>query len=295
MLNILLILQIVLMDRLSALLNYFKPTIQCVQHSVFESGDGFAHEAHEFADIYLMAKGQLTLFVEGEATQTLSEGDVVWLPNGNAHHVQANSNTVEFVHAILVFGSVGLNPLLESMPSCIVLKGDEASSRELDPLSQLIISETRNPRCGNELVLNHLAEVLLVKMLRFLMQRMVFDQGLIGGLGDPRLARALTAMHDQPGESWTVDKLAKEAGMSRTAFSAHFHKVLGYPPAEYLSSWRMRLASDWLGNTTQSVGQIADKLGYQNEASFRRAFRKVTGHAPGWVRKQAAIQPVTSP
>ena len=287
------------MDRLSALLHYFKPSIQKVTHGTLEAKEERSVETSSAADLYLMSSGSAVLYIDSEEgdqqSYSLGTRDVAWLPDGSKHKLIGGDEGVEYMHAILEFGSVNLNPVLESLPEIIVLTAKQDDGCELQPLIHLMINESRNPRCGNELVLNHLAEVLLVKLLRFLMQRMVFNHGLIGGLGDPRLARALTAMHDHPGEAWNVEALAKEAGMSRTAFSSHFHKVLGYPPAEYLSLWRMRLAREWLGSTAQSVAQIADKLGYQNEAAFRRAFRKVVGHAPGWVRKQSITQRAVTP
>ena len=287
------------MDRLSALLHYFQPSIKQVTHGSLLTQQEIVMETASAADIYLISSGSARLDIDGsngeEQSHLLGTRDVAWLPDGSKHTLIGGDDGVEYMHAVLQFGSVNLNPLLESLPEMIVLSAKQDDGCELQPLIRLMINESRNPRCGNELVLNHLTEVLLVKLLRFLMQRMVFDHGLIGGLGDPRLARALTAMHDQPGGQWTVSALAKEAGMSRTAFSTHFHKVLGYPPAEYLSLWRMRLAREWLGSTSQSIAQIADKLGYQNEAAFRRAFRKVVGHAPGWVRKQSAIPLAMSP
>jgi len=299
MLKTLYILQIVQMDRLSALLHYFKPSIKHVTHGTLAAAQTMAVETASAADLYLISSGNARLLIdsEGEEIQTHSLGtrDVAWLPDGSKHRLIGGEEGVEYMHAVLAFGSVSLNPLLESLPKMIVLTAKQDDGCELQPLIRLMINESRNPRCGNELVLNHLAEVLLVKLLRFLMQRMVFNHGLIGGLGDPRLARALTAMHDQPAEPWSVQALAKEAGMSRTAFSTHFHKVLGYPPAEYLTLWRMRLAREWLGTTSQSIAQIADKLGYQNEAAFRRAFRKVVGHAPGWIRKQSTTELATNP
>jgi AraC-like DNA-binding protein len=287
------------MDRLSALLHYFQPSIKQVTHATLLAGQEVVIETASAADIYLISSGSAQLNIENnnevEPLQLLGTRDVAWLPDGSKHTLIGGDDGVEYMHAVLEFGSVNLNPLLESLPEMIVLSATQDDGSELQPLIHLMINESRNPRCGNELVLNHLAEVLLVKLLRFLMQRMVFNHGLIGGLGDPRLARALTALHDQPGEPWSVQALAKQAGMSRTAFSAHFHKVLGYPPAEYLSLWRMRLAREWLGSTSQSIAQIADKLGYQNEAAFRRAFRKVVGHAPGWIRKQSAIPLAVNP
>lgn len=276
------------MDRLSTLLNHFSPSIQQVMYRELPENKACNYSHQPVADLYLIAKGSLSIATENEAATELGAYDVIWLPGGGEHQLTAGKQGAEFVHIQLQFGSAHLNPLLETLPEMIVLQADTDESGELRPLVELMIAESQSQRCGNALVLARLAEVLLVKLLRFLMGNMVLSQGVIGGLGDVRLGRSLTAMHDHPEIPWTVQTLAQEAGMSRTAFSTRFHEVVGYPPGEYLSSWRMRLASEWLSATTQSIAQISEKLGYQNEAAFRRAFRKIIGKPPGALRKQSA-------
>jgi AraC-like DNA-binding protein len=281
------------MDRLSTLLNHFSPAIQQVMYRELAANQVCTTQ-QSVADLYLIADGSLDMATDNESANTLGAYDVVWLPGGSEQTLRAGGQGVEFVHIQLQFGSAHLNPLLETLPEMIVLQASADESGELRPLVELMITESRSQRCGNALVLARLAEVLLVKLLRFLMGNMVLSQGVIGGLGDARLGRSLTAMHDHPEVQWTVQTLAQEAGMSRTAFSTRFHEVVGYPPGEYLSSWRMRLASEWLSETTQSIAQISEKLGYQNEAAFRRAFRKITGKPPGALRKQSAATPGSS-
>ena len=282
------------MDRLSTLLNHFSPAIQQVMYRELAANQAITTAQQSVADLYLIAGGSLAITTDNESVNTLGAYDVVWLPGGCEQTLKAGGQGAEFVHIQLQFGSAHLNPLLETLPEMIVLQANADESGELRPLVELMITESRSQRCGNALVLSRLAEVLLVKLLRFLMGNMVLSQGVIGGLGDARLGRSLTAMHDHPEVPWTVQTLAQEAGMSRTAFSTRFHEVVGYPPGEYLSSWRMRLASEWLSATTQSIAQISEKLGYQNEAAFRRAFRKIIGKPPGALRKQSAAIPESS-
>jgi AraC family transcriptional regulator, activator of mtrCDE len=109
-------------------------------------------------------------------------------------------------------------------------------------------------------------------------------QGLLAALNDPRLSRALAAMHGDAGRNWTVAELAEVALLSRTAFCEHFSAVLGIPPMQYLTEWRMAEALRLLRDPNHSVGRIAERLGYQTEAAFRRAFKRVQGFAPGKAR-----------
>jgi AraC-like DNA-binding protein len=136
-------------------------------------------------------------------------------------------------------------------------------------------------------VLNRLAEVMFVLVLRHHMQRAPELKGFLAALKDERIARALAALHRAPGEDWRVDTLAREAGMSRTVFAERFAGLLGQTPMQYLASWRMHLADEMLRERRSSVAQIAERLGYQTETAFRRAFKRVRGIGPGDVRRRA--------
>jgi AraC-like DNA-binding protein len=128
---------------------------------------------------------------------------------------------------------------------------------------------------------------MFVLVLRHHMQRAQELKGFLAALKDERIARALSALHRAPGEDWRVETLAREAGMSRTVFAERFAGLLGQTPMQYLASWRMHLADEMLREQRSSVARIAERLGYQTEAAFRRAFRRVRGVGPGDVRRRA--------
>jgi AraC-like DNA-binding protein len=274
------------MDRLSTLLRHFHPEIKDVDYYQLDANEAVERSSSPAADIYLLTQGSLTLVLDSGEIKQLTEQGLFWLPSGTGHRVVAEDRSTEYIHGCLKFGTVNLNPLIDSLGRIITLQEEEITTQEMQPVIAMITSESRSPRCGKALILNHLMEVLMVKLLRYLMSTMVFGTGLMGGLSDTRLARSLTVMHDQPHAPWTVLSLAQEAGMSRTAFSTHFREVVGYSPMEYLGLWRMRLASEWLMTTDESIGQIGENLGYGNEAAFRRAFRKIVGYPPGKLRKR---------
>jgi AraC-like DNA-binding protein len=112
-------------------------------------------------------------------------------------------------------------------------------------------------------------------------------QGLIAALADARLARALAAIHAEPGRDWTVAALAGVALQSRTAFAQRFVEVMGVSPYQYLTEWRMAEADRLLRDPAQSAAAVAERLGYHTEAAFRRAFKKIHGYGPGRVRRDA--------
>ncbi|PWQ95191.1 AraC family transcriptional regulator [Leucothrix arctica] len=282
------------MDRLTTLLRHFNPEIENVHYYQLDAHECAERSSSPAADIYILTRGSLLVTLESGESKQLTDQGLFWLPSGKEHRVEAADTSTEYIHGMLQFGSANLNPLIDSLGHIISLKSEEITTQEMQPVIAMITSESRSPRCGKALILNHLMEVLLVKLLRFLMSTMVFGTGLMGGLSDPRLSRSLTAMHDSPETPWTVKSLAQEAGMSRTAFSIYFREVVHYPPMEYLGLWRMRLASDWLSSGTESIAQIGEKLGYGNEAAFRRAFRKIVGCPPGKLRKKVVGEVVES-
>ena len=106
-------------------------------------------------------------------------------------------------------------------------------------------------------------------------------KGWFAALNDPIAGRALQLVHSDPARRWTVDELAREAGASRTVLAERFNAVMGQAPIEYVTGWRMQLASERLRNGNDSIGTIAADVGYESEAAFNRAFKRVTGVTPG--------------
>ena len=280
------------MDRLSSILNSYKP--QCASvllHHVEKSPLTVSTAPPATARLCLIQQGPIE-WASNEGNLTLNAGDLLWISEEGSGQWTSNGQPAELVVCELTFGTQLGNPVLERMPAHVVIpENQHDASLSLAPVIDLMLQEATKHECGQCQVLQKLAEVLIIRALRFLMRHAVVNEGVIGALGDIRLARAITAIHDAPDVRWTVAGLAQKAGMSRTAFSNSFNAVVGKPPMHYLTDWRMRLASLWLNEKQLSVGQIADQLGYRSETAFRRAFRNTMGVTPGAVRekKQPAL------
>jgi len=131
----------------------------------------------------------------------------------------------------------------------------------------------------------------LPEVLRGYAARLPSDaKGWFAALNDPILRRALLCVHDDPARPWTVEELAREAGASRTVLAERFNAVLGHAPIHYVTSWRMQLAADRLRNSNDSLAAIAMDVGYESEAAFNRAFKRVTGVSPGRWRDRATLR-----
>jgi AraC-like DNA-binding protein len=180
------------------------------------------------------------------------------------------------------------NPIMAALPPVIVVRSeDHGTSAELHALARLMLAEYEAGAVGRTGALDRLAEVMFVLVLRQHTQRAPELTGLLAALKDERIARAFAALHRAPGEDWRVETLARAAGMSRTVFADRFAALLGQTPIQYLASWRMHLADAMLRDRRSSVAQIAERLGYQTEGAFRRAFKRVRGVGPGDVRRRA--------
>lgn len=153
-------------------------------------------------------------------------------------------------------------------------------------LGQLAI-ELKRTSPGSTLMSDHLAQIMLLQVLRLWLagER---RSGWLGALADPRLGRAMQAMHAEPARRWTLAGLAAEAGMSRTSFAERFRDVVGQTPFDYLSGWRMQLAADRLRRTEDSVAAIGYSAGYVSEGAFSSAFRRAMGCTPTQYRRTAA-------
>jgi transcriptional regulator GlxA family with amidase domain len=135
-------------------------------------------------------------------------------------------------------------------------------------------------------VVDRLFEVVLIQVLRHLMETGRIGGGMLAGLSHPKLRKALTAMHEQPGQEWSLDNLAEASGMSRSVFAGTFHSVVGCTPGTYLQAWRVRLAQQALRQGRQ-LKMIAIEVGYGSEAAFSLAFKAQCGMSPReWRQKQ---------
>ena len=150
----------------------------------------------------------------------------------------------------------------------------------------MLIETSRDRRWGRQLVQNKLADSLFTMAVCEYVRRAEHPRGLLAALTDARLSRALSAVHERPGEEWTIQAMAQEAGMSRTAFAELFAATVGMPPIQYLAHWRATEARRLLRDRRFSVARIAEMTGYKSEAAFRRFFKRMEGIGPGRVRRR---------
>ncbi|MFO0993083.1 MAG: AraC family transcriptional regulator [Hyphomicrobiales bacterium] len=159
-------------------------------------------------------------------------------------------------------------------------------SREMDQGTlrwsvERMMQELREPQPGSVLVIQHLAQMILVQALRLhLRDAATASAGWLSALADKQIGAAITAMHGNPAHRWTLQELASFAGMSRSSFAERFKQKVGASPIDYLSRWRMLLASDRLANSDDPIGVVASALGYESESAFSAAFRRVMGVSP---------------
>lgn len=148
-------------------------------------------------------------------------------------------------------------------------------------------AETRAANPGSTAVVNKLSELMFVEVVRqHLRSSASPGSGWLAGLRDPHVARALGLIHGSPGDSWTLARLARAAGMSRSGFAQRFGEVVGIPPMQYLTRWRMQVAAERLTEQHASLSEVASEVGYGSEAAFLRAFKKNVGTSPGAWRKR---------
>ncbi|WP_374331635.1 AraC family transcriptional regulator [Aestuariivirga sp.] len=175
------------------------------------------------------------------------------------------------------------NPLVGSLPR--LLRIGRSSSATADALLGQIITlaseEARETHAGAQGFLNKLSELLFIEAIRCHMQTLdAQDTGWLGGLRDPLVGRAIALMHAAPARAWTLEALAAEAGASRSGLAGRFSQLIGYPPMQYLTRWRMQLAARHLAERGAKVSAVAQLVGYESEAAFSRAFKKFSGQSP---------------
>jgi AraC-like DNA-binding protein len=180
------------------------------------------------------------------------------------------------------------NPMLRALPPLIRVKR-AAEQDVLGRLLDLALAEGRLPRVGGESIRLRLSELIFIEVLRRCLEALAaHETGWLSGLRDPAVGKALAALHERPAHAWRLHELAQEAGMSRAAFAARFAHLLGQPPMEYLTLWRMQMAARLLADGATKVAAVGREVGYDSEAAFSRAFKKIVGVSPAAWRASAA-------
>jgi AraC-like DNA-binding protein len=165
----------------------------------------------------------------------------------------------------------------------------EANKAALRGSIERLICEMREPLPGSTLIAEHLAQSLLVEALRLhLAEHSHKNTGWLFALADKQMRAVIGAMHAEPGRKWTLEALARVAGMLRSSFAVRFKDSVGEPAMDYLTRWRMMVASDRLANGGMSIAVVAPTVGYESESAFGAAFKRVIGTSPRQFAKATA-------
>lgn len=264
-------------------------------------------------------EGQCRLAVEGERPVVLQAGDFVLLPATPAftmssmepaiprriapevavpggpapsgeirHGEQGGAPDVRLRGGYFLFDSPDAALIVSLLPAMIHIHGNE----RLAALVRLFGEEAGQERPGRELILSRLVEVLLIESLRAAQAKDI-PPGLLRGLADARVAEALRQMHGDTQRPWTVEGLARAAGLSRSAFFDRFTRTVGLRPMEYFGAWRMAVAKDILRSGPIALDEVARRVGYGSASTFSTAFSRHVGKAPGQFARAAASRAAT--
>ena len=194
------------------------------------------------------------------------------------------------VCGFLGFDARPFNPLLAALPRVLHVSGASLGADSwVSSFFQVAVVESNHRRAGGEAVLERMSEMLFVEVLRRHLDTLPPEEtGWLAGMRDPSIGRVLGLLHEKPEAPWTLERLAEEGAMSRSTLAERFVHFMGQPPMQYLTQWRMQVASRMLRDTRAKVIEIALGVGYESEAAFSRAFRRVVGVAPGAWRAQQA-------
>lgn len=241
-----------------------------------QPGRGFLHVLrHGEMDVTHQADGT------GLVTHHIDEPSLLFYPRPLEHAFHnAPTEDSDFACATLDFAGGTSHPLVRTLPPVVVIPLDAVDT--LGPALDLLFAEIDRVRCGQRLVADRLFEVVLIQLFRWVLDHtddLGLPAGLLPGLADPGLARVLVAMHESPGDPWSLEAMAREASMSRSAFAARFKAVVGQSPADYLIGWRITVAQDRLLAGT-SVSRTAAELGYASPPAFSRVFTQRVGRSP---------------
>lgn len=245
----------------------------------------------ERGDVVVFPFGDNHLIADDVATPTRPIGDLTTVDGRGMGHLVVDGSGPEtsLVCGRLSFDEGDAHPVFSNLPPLIHVRDTEGRvSSVVETLIGLIAGEVDRPIPGSETVVARLTDVLVVYVLRDYINRLPTGEGgWLGALKDPGICDALGLIHRQPGRAWTAASLAEVAGMSRSTFFARFRNSVGETPAEYLTRWRIHVATRLLREEDCSVAAAARQVGYGTEAAFSNAFVRVMGIRPGAYRRAA--------
>ncbi|NVD41877.1 AraC family transcriptional regulator [Ensifer sp. HO-A22] len=237
-------------------------------------------------DVFIMFGNEPYQVYDHADSRTTDCLDVETLRVGNRIQFGGGGATTTFISGFFEIDRLDTRPLLNVLPKLLHLKSEQSRSRQFQSVLELLAAEADAPGLGSDAVVRRLFELLFVHAIRaFAQQGLAPKTGWLAAVSDRNLVLAVDAMHSELQMPWTVDQLAKKAGMSRSAFAARFKDVVGQAPLEYLTEWRIYQAARLIESNAGKLSMISRSVGYRSEAAFTKAFRRVMGSAPSQYRK----------
>jgi AraC-like DNA-binding protein len=242
-------------------------------------------------DCFLLAPGSSYTLRDDPRTRARSFCDAA--PKDGNQTIQYGGGGVPttIISGWFRFCATGLNPLKRLLPPLILIKADHPQTMALHTTVKMLASEMVEPTPGSDLVVNRLADVLFIQCLRtYIASRPeACNDGLLRAIFDPQIGMALKSIHEKVDNPWTVKTLAVACGMSRSAFALRFKDLVGETPLQYLTNWRMQKAAALLPKGNRKLIEVARSVGYDSDAAFSKAFKRVVGVAPREHRRNAPV------
>jgi AraC family transcriptional regulator, alkane utilization regulator len=301
----------------------FTAPYRIVSPKRFDERTPLAH-LHHISIFHLVAHGRCTFETATGQRRDIGPGDLLLMPFADAHKFWGGDATetayiADIVQPGPIEGMLTVNyggggdqtrlvcgylesseflfaPVFRTLPEVLVEQtGDGRIGQLIASTVREIVALVDAATPGSQIMLGRLMELLFVEVLRRHIARLPSDsQGWFAAINDPIVGRALQLVHADPGRRWTAETLAREAGSSRTVLAERFNALLGQPPIDYVTSWRIQLAAERLRGTDASIRKIAADVGYESEAAFNRAFKRVTGTTPGRWREGISPDPLAT-
>jgi AraC-like DNA-binding protein len=249
----------------------------------FDGRPGFGH-------LHVLRAGKLLITQRGAKPREIAQPSLIFYPRPCPHRFQVDDpDGAKLVCASIDFGAGMGNPLLRGLPDTVVIP--LAMIDGIEQMLSLLFAEAFGDLPGRQAAIDRLAEYFVVLLLRYVIHVDVVNGGVLAALADPRLTKAVTAIHEQPERFWSLEELAGVAGMSRARFAAHFRQTAGITPLDYLTDWRMSVAQTLL-KRGKPLKLVAPMVGYSSPVTLSRVFFKRIGMAPAeWLARGVDTEP----
>ena len=262
------------MDRLSTFFSHFTLSAKVFLAGTL-CGTSSDHATETAGHLHLLRRGKLTIFEAGELPVEV-EGPCVLLYIRPGEHF-FRSDAADIVCAFVEFGAGMLNPLASALPKRLVIP--LTADTHLVPTAECLFSEAFGKKDGRQVAVDRLTEYFLVLLLRFAIETHAMNGGILAALADDHLSVVLAKLQCEPERAWTLNELARISGMSRARFAAHFLRIMGQTPFEYLTCWRIGVAQSLL-RKGEPVKFVAPAVGYSSTGALTRTFTQVVGKPP---------------